>query len=680
MPARFLVPFLIPAFLLSAFCVRPVLAEEIRIEARRIELQGRSLEAEGEVRFTLGLCTLQADGAHLTPPTLEVEQACLQAGKIRLTAYRLTLGPNGRLLAMWPRGWWCLCPGARPLIQLSARRAWVAAHGRRLWLSWPSLWIGTRRFVLLPFAALPLVPGVSGLLLPEVSWSGRDGVRLEQGLYVSNGRRVDLLLAGGWIQHRGPTSRVRGRLWQDPRGEGELSLMGLKEEQRFRGSIQGNVSFGGSGWAMGLVPDLVSDGAFPSDLEREADRVFAPYLRSRFWTWASAAPLFALVQADLMQDLTSPLRRSSSLGGQVEAALGLLPAPLWGPFFLQATASMVRRMAHFSPTFAEGSEWDATSNSYLQITELAVDPALSFLEAAGPFRFAAKATSHHVGVWSPVEDRWRRIQGIHLGALVGEASLPLLRNFGAAADLLQHRLEPVVSLAMRAGVIGQDPDARFPDGEAAAKAQILGIGLRTSVLRGNGASRQLLRGEGRLEISLPSSSSTLQDGRDAWAVEVVATPLANISLWSSARVRERRLAALQGHACLRWGPLRPCAGYARMRLTQMEELLDLGHGLWLPLAAARVLPLRLELDHLYGGIRLRLSNLESALRLTGDPLLRRMTQGSFFLNWSFSCGCYRLGVEGSYQSGQRWPDLLLRLSLSGERALRCSIQADDSSL
>jgi hypothetical protein len=635
----------------------------VELEARRLESDGREVRAEGEVRLRLGACVLRATDLELEldADRLRARHACLEidGGRTILWADRLELGGGG-LHAEWPRIAPCAC--GRPSealrgLTLSARRARIARGGRRLHLTWPALRLRGRAVFVVPYVALPLERGVSGLLVPELGYSGRDGLRVEQGGYLASAGRADLLASGGWIQERGAVGRIRGRLWADPALDGELALLGLRDGDRWRGSAVGRIAARGRSWGAVLAPDLVSDPLLPADLDRDADRVFSPYLRSRALAWGTTGPFVVEATGDVIQTLGAPARPVSGL---LSVALGVPPVRLLGPLHLEAHVDLGRSLGP-SPEIPSVDERATVLGGSLR---LGLASGLGPLRLSGYARYGAQAT------WRPAVDSSSRVDGVQLGEVAAEGSLPLGRAFVLGALRLQHRIEPFLA-ASWATVDGAPP--ALADGARLIGGLRVGGGLRTSLLaRGAvGPVRRWLRAEARVEVPAlrpddgPLPGATIGGEAELGVRQVSARIAARVGL------EDRRSTDLRAHLCGGRAWLRGCAGYTRLRLAWDEELwINVPLGAWTPRGASTVAT-PLDLDQLDALVELRFSSLGLGARVAVDPAQARLAQGAYWADVALGCGCYRLGVVGASRAGQRWPDVSARLTISAV-ALSCS--------
>jgi hypothetical protein len=133
----------------------------------------------------------------------------------------------------------------------------------------------------------------------------------------------------------------------------------------------------------------------------------------------------------------------------------------------------------------------------------------------------------------------------------------------------------------------------------------------------------------------------------------------------------RELLELQTGLCLhpRLGTLgiSTCAGYHHLRATRMAHLYGSGHLGWAAPDADLLLLESVLGDQLFGEVQARLGRVTAGIRLAGDPLARELAYGQYWVDLSLGCGCYKVGVRGATRAGQRWPDLMARLSLGWSR-------------
>lgn len=633
----------------------------LTVEARRVQLQGATLRAEGDVRLGMGSCRLRANELALEAKGgLSAEQPCLRAvstPEMALSAHRLHRDSQGGLEVTHARAGVCACGG---LVSLSAPAGWVRAHGARLHLSWPRLQIGSVPVAILPYLAVPLRPGVSGLLAPEVGYSGRDGLRLSQGLYGVLGRRADAAVWVGWVQKRGVSGRLRTRYFADDLGSGEVDLGGLRDGSRWRGWVRGGLGLRGRGWALRVDPYLVSDPQVPADLALDQREVFARYQRSRLWAQGRAGQLRLVAWGDLYQELGSPLQSQDSDLGRVGLRVDLRPVPLLGPWSVDLMATVGQSLG--TPPASGG-----TGASLLSAAELA--PRLSMDSRLGPL--ATSVTGSY-----RAQLRWGAAQGTSSESLEvdqavvanAEVGLPLARTFGRAAATLKHLVEPVVAWqsAWGAGSAAPWTQARF-ERLPLPRGHFAGVGLRSAVMAQgrDGPWRQIVAADVRFWAAQSESRAT------AW---LRASPLSWLAgrLRLGVRVDDPLVEQLDARACLRrWGG-RFCAGYLRHRgaggastviyapagFGSAGALLD-------PLVTAARLD-ELRFDAGWDMRRLRIGG-----QVAVDPAQGRVTQGGAWIRTPQLCGCLGLSLAVRVRTGQAVPDVFGQVTMSRPGWARC---------
>ncbi|MBW2699221.1 MAG: LPS-assembly protein LptD [Deltaproteobacteria bacterium] len=172
----------------------------------------------------------------------------------------------------------CDCgAGERPSWELRAGEADVLL-GDRAWLFWPVLALKGLPVFILPVAYLPLADRQTGLMMPRVGYSGRDGFVLSESLFVTLGRSADTTLSLDWFEERGFRPRIEIRAtpvagsWVVARGsfiDDAKAQKAMEEGLRaaeFRGSaeLDARMPFGG-GWGLRGRLRLYSD----SDMSRD---------------------------------------------------------------------------------------------------------------------------------------------------------------------------------------------------------------------------------------------------------------------------------------------------------------------------------------------------------------------------------------------------------------------------
>ncbi len=220
----------------------------------------------------------------------------LENGKYRLKQARFTL---------------CHCPpGEKPSWELRARSADVIP-GDRAWLLAPVLALKGLGVFALPVAYIPLSPRKSGLLMPQVSYSGRDGFMVSESLFITMGEHADSTFSLDWIQDRGLRQRLELRVipvrasWFAMRLS-HLSDRKARQEfgigQRYAGELSGFVDFSNHlslRTRLRLFSDSSINRDFMSDMAgRAAD--YAPSAISLSWSaWNEHFSLDALWRQDL---------------------------------------------------------------------------------------------------------------------------------------------------------------------------------------------------------------------------------------------------------------------------------------------------------------------------------------------------------------------------------------------
>lgn len=648
--------FLFALSILAPVPLSAVAEETLNLKATRLEVTPDEVRAEGRVSIRLGPCHLNANEIKLRQDRLAFigKQVCLRAGGMRIEAHRLRLR-DGRLDALHVDGHICSCQGDRPLLSFWARRARVAGNGHRLHLHRPTFRVAGVPLITLPYLPVPLRPGTSGIMLPELGFSGRDGVRLAQGIYLAPTRGMDLVLAGGWIQQRGGQASNRFRLFGGHRGSAELNLLGLRDEGRLRGQAQGRLFLRGAGWATAASPDLVSDSELLADLDRSADRVFAPAVTSRLWTWIGQGAFNGAGNLALYQQLQSPSLMSQDVHGQGSVLLGLVPLRLVGPVYLMA--------------YSRVGQWilPRPDEDPVEASVVTLTPGIGMAHKLGPIRTSINGFYQAWGARGSTErilgdqSRW-----VHSGQVTAELSLPLARIFSLKSARVRHLVEPLVGMRWTESSSGS---FHLPDGSRADTAQsgILGFRSGVWVRRETGA---------RIHRILWMETGALlsrQIGQSLVSSDLMASFWAGSSaqlgiVW---QVDSPRPARIQGNVCVRparW--ITPCAGYHRLRIDRQGHLSFQPDVAWLPLAGF-LPPVTIQADQISGSLHLHWEGFNLGGYVAGDPVTAEVTHGVFWLEGVLGCGCVRAGLTGTSRLGQRWPDLMVRVILTGGSEFNC---------
>jgi LPS-assembly protein len=162
----------------------------------------------------------------------------------------------------------CDCGDAAPSWEIRAARAEVLP-GERAWLTWPVFYLKGIPVFVLPAAYLPLSERRTGLLFPQVNYSGRDGFVLSESLFVTLGGSADTTLSLDWFEERGFRERLEIRAVPGRRSRVEVRLAHIKDEKgefghRASGELHAWVR-GSSGGSLRVAVRLFSD----SDINRD---------------------------------------------------------------------------------------------------------------------------------------------------------------------------------------------------------------------------------------------------------------------------------------------------------------------------------------------------------------------------------------------------------------------------
>ncbi len=126
----------------------------------------------------------------------------------------------------------CDCRGGKPTWEIRASSADVLPN-ERVWMTWPIFYAKGLPVFILPAAYLPLSERRTGLLFPQVNFSGRDGVVLSESLFVTLGRSADTTLSYDWFQDRGSRERLEFRVRPSATSDLVLRLGFLQDHKAF---------------------------------------------------------------------------------------------------------------------------------------------------------------------------------------------------------------------------------------------------------------------------------------------------------------------------------------------------------------------------------------------------------------------------------------------------------------
>jgi LPS-assembly protein len=163
----------------------------------------------------------------------------------------------------------CDCGDQAPSWEIRAARADVLP-GERAWLTWPILYLKGIPVFILPVAYLPLSERRTGLLFPQVNYSGRDGFVLSESLFVTLGNSADTTLSLDWFEERGFRERLEFRVVPGPSSRVTARFSYLKDEKpgafshRASGELNARAR-GSSGESLRAALRIYSD----SDINRD---------------------------------------------------------------------------------------------------------------------------------------------------------------------------------------------------------------------------------------------------------------------------------------------------------------------------------------------------------------------------------------------------------------------------
>ncbi len=180
---------------------RVMLAERLELDqrqARAVIRRGILLVKRGVTQPELAACPTASGLSRAGTDALRLEglRWVREGDAYRLTRARFTP---------------CDCgPDEAPSWELRAAEADVVPD-ERAWLRLPVLVLKDVPVLALPVAYLPLSERRTGLLMPQVNYSGRDGWVLSESLFVTLGEHADTTASLDWIQDRGLRQRLELR-------------------------------------------------------------------------------------------------------------------------------------------------------------------------------------------------------------------------------------------------------------------------------------------------------------------------------------------------------------------------------------------------------------------------------------------------------------------------------------
>lgn len=166
----------------------------------------------------------------------------------------------------------CDCGDAAPSWEIRAARADVLP-GERAWLTWPVLYLKGIPVFILPVAYLPLSERRTGLLFPQVNYSGRDGFVLSESLFVTLGDSADTTLSLDWFEERGLRQRLEFRAAPGRRSRVEARFAYIEDQKdefahRASGELDARVR-GSSGGSLRAALRVYSDSDINRDFQSE---------------------------------------------------------------------------------------------------------------------------------------------------------------------------------------------------------------------------------------------------------------------------------------------------------------------------------------------------------------------------------------------------------------------------
>lgn len=270
-------------YLLFFICVTPSsLLAQIKDADSTCTLKAKHLSVEND-KFCIEGIKLQSKKGDL------LQGAMLQSFHEKLEAKEIELAICGTL------------PDAT--LSFYSIKIWRNPGSYRLHLKWPLFRFNGITIFALPYLNLPLKERMGGLLLPKLSYSSRDGFRLEQGVYLPLGD-IDTVMIAGYIANRGVFGSLEVKALKENLGL-DVNLSALDDQGRFRGHIRGNAFFKTSLLMFGMRSNLISDANLWRDISRSVYDILAPYQKSSVWINLSSDLLISLLRFSYFQPTLS---------------------------------------------------------------------------------------------------------------------------------------------------------------------------------------------------------------------------------------------------------------------------------------------------------------------------------------------------------------------------------------
>ena len=589
-------------------------------------------------------CGLSAQTLEMRAASLDATGVKLRSAGLHLMSQRVSLSA-GRLRIERPVVELCRRCAVMPPLAFRAALAWASVDHGRLHLRRPVLFVGRVPIAALPYWFLPLRAGVGGLLTPRLGYSPRDGLRVQQGIFLTPAPALGLALHPGWYAQRGAIMHSSVSYFSAS-GDGRVDNVTLRERGRWRAALKARAVVRSEEAALYFAPDLVSDPLFLDDLSFDNRRVASRYLRGVAGAEARWGALRLSSSARLLQELRR--ERVDSTPFTVVGAAGLsLPG-----------LSLGSGLSLSSDTWVLGlRQSDGATARPLAVGLAATHHRLRWDRTLAGVRISAQ-----LGYRGQIVDQSARRRTAQLGETALELALPMHRLFQLAGErIIRHRLEPFVGWSSAWGDPWTTNDATrmLPRSGGLIRA-----GLRSS----------LAALKGRL-VGLSVSLALEPPSGNSWIAARSATRLEWLDLSTRLAValqRPRRL-LINARACLRLFGTRACGGYLRQRVGDVRDLLlDARANLAdLPDLAFQQLFESAAADRISAELSIQQRSLRADLALYIDPVAARLTHASYRVSVPLGCDCYRLSVQGRSRLGQRWPDLMLGLSLGDSGDLRC---------
>lgn len=440
-----------------------------RLLASRLELE---LDAEHAIAWDALLTVID--------PRTGEQQVSLQAGKLERIGRDLILGER---VDFTP----CDCPGdCPPSWSISARRVRIVPD-RGAWLFGSAFRVLGRPVLPLPVFYFPLGERRSGLLTPRVGYSGQNGWRLSQPLYLALGRSWDMTVAMGRYAARdtweddppvrpgvsgleqtlevrwAPARRARGVLFAshvydvrrdglDPESPTRGSRGSLRAEHNSRFDRGG---FGVAGHGLHANVNLLTDASLLADLNPTLEQTQRGYIRS---TARAHATLWELLSIELgsrwLQDIRTRLigpsdaRRVAPLFGEEAPATaqllpeiyaGLAPVTLAGPIRASSDLRLMSWRRPFGPEDRGAGVLHARNRADLS------------------YRFGGDLVTGRLGAGLR-SDLWQGQDIDVLGSLYPRFDASLHTGFERSSTGFAHRLRPGLEWRLVPFVAGQRPE------------------------------------------------------------------------------------------------------------------------------------------------------------------------------------------------------------------------------